>query len=92
MITMSRQKGYINKLSSGFFRSIPAGTKRCFNVETTLFGRFERWMDVGKTSCAGWDSLIKKGNVLLINKHRLILVIYKPMGALSCLRETVEVY
>ena len=37
---------------------IPVDTQRRFDVSTTLFDRYERWMDVKVTSCACWDAAI----------------------------------
>jgi len=34
--------------------SLLVGTQRCFNVQITLFGRYECQMNVVLTLCAGW--------------------------------------
>ena len=36
--------------------NIPVDTHRRFDVRTTLFDRYGRWMDVKATSCACWDT------------------------------------
>ena len=35
-------------------KNSPAGTKRCFNVQITLYGRYECKMNVEMTLCACW--------------------------------------
>ena len=37
--------------------TIPVDTQRRFDVITTLFDRYGRWMDVKATSCVYWDMI-----------------------------------
>ena len=36
----------------------PGGTQCCFNVQITLFGRYERQMDIETPLCASWPHAI----------------------------------
>ena len=45
---------------------IPVNTQRRFNVDTTLFGRQQRYHNVKMTSCAYWELKFKKNQENLI--------------------------
>ena len=42
-------------------RKNPVNTRRCFDVDSTLFERYRRQMDVKTTLCAYWESTIVPG-------------------------------
>ena len=37
------------------YNTIPVSTRRHFDVDTTLYGRHQRYFNVETTSCACWD-------------------------------------